>query len=259
MLLTDNFSEISILQSHGSSREANLGMASSSGNIESGLKEHLITLAVLGDQAVGKTSLVLRFTNNNFNPKEQTTIGLDYKEFPYAGSDSYTIRLYDTAGQERFRAITASFLKRVEGIALVFDLSQQDSFNNLRAWLRFVRDQKTAVPFFGEPRTPSMGSIVLIGNKADLVSAEQLQRIKEVLEDEDGLSIYPFFTASALKGEGVLEPFQQLIDSCIQRRAALKDGPSPPEPRPSITLPTHRASSGSIHQDEEEPRSTCCR
>ena len=231
--------------------------------LEAGLKDYLISLAMLGDQSVGKTSLVLRHTEGSFNPRELTTIGLDYKEFPFEfplddKTENYTIRLYDTAGQERYRAITASFLKRVEAIAIVFDLTNRDSFMNVRSWLKFIKDSPTSIvfPLDQAPPKDTMGKIIIIGNKSDLATPSSLEDIRRDAENDPVLSLFPLFFASALDGVGVTEPFSHLCTMAIQRRHALL---TPPviENRQSISLPTHDELNNDKKQTSEP--SHCCR
>uniref|UniRef100_A0A4W2GRJ9 small monomeric GTPase n=1 Tax=Bos indicus x Bos taurus TaxID=30522 RepID=A0A4W2GRJ9_BOBOX len=131
--------------------------------------DYLIKLLALGDSGVGKTTFLYRYTDNKFNPKFITTVGIDFREKRVAyntqGPNGPTgkafkvhLQLWDTAGQERFRSLTTAFFRDAMGFLLMFDLTSQQSFLNVRNWM----SQLQANAYCENP------DIVLIGNKADL-------------------------------------------------------------------------------------------
>ncbi|XP_048453487.1 ras-related protein Rab-27B isoform X2 [Rhincodon typus] len=108
--------------------------------------DYLIKLLALGDSGVGKTTFLYRYTENKFNPKFVTTVGIDFREkrleHYVGGVNSKTnnpfkihLQLWDTAGQERFRSLTTAFFRDAMGFLLVFDLTSQQSFLNVRNWI----------------------------------------------------------------------------------------------------------------------------
>jgi len=101
--------------------------------------DHLIKLLVIGDSGVGKSCLLLRFCDDSFTPSFISTIGIDFK-IRTIDMDTRRIKLqiWDTAGQERFRTITTAYYRGAMGIALVYDVTDERSFNNIRNWLRNV-------------------------------------------------------------------------------------------------------------------------
>ena len=142
-----------------------------------------IKLTVLGDASVGKTQLLQRYCNNIFSNNSLPTIGFDYlikevtlKDFiddvdlaEDIQTKCVTLKFWDTAGQERFRSLTSSFFKGTAGFIIVYDISNQDSFNNLSLWLNIINENAEADAF---------KNILIIGNKNDLeeyriVSLEQ--------------------------------------------------------------------------------------
>uniref|UniRef100_A0A2K6LXJ5 small monomeric GTPase n=1 Tax=Rhinopithecus bieti TaxID=61621 RepID=A0A2K6LXJ5_RHIBE len=106
--------------------------------------DYLIKLLALGDSGVGKTTFLYRYTDNKFNPKFITTVGIDFRENVYNaqgpnGSSGKAfkvhLQLWDTAGQERFRSLTTAFFRDAMGFLLMFDLTSQQSFLNVRNWM----------------------------------------------------------------------------------------------------------------------------
>ena len=127
-----------------------------------------VRLLLLGDSAVGKSSLLLRFCEDRFESNFVITIGVDYKVRTLQ-LDGKLLRLqvWDTAGQERFRTITPAYYRRAMGVLVIFDMTNRKSFENVEYWLRNLEDH-------GDPKVRR----VLVANKSDLagrrkVSAEE--------------------------------------------------------------------------------------
>ncbi|KAJ2725409.1 Ras- protein Rab-18-B [Coemansia sp. Benny D115] len=95
-------------------------------------------LLLVGDSNVGKSSILLRFTDDNFLPPEETsaTIGVDFKVKHYTiDGNRYKLTIWDTAGQERFRTLTSSYYRGAQGVILVYDVSNRESFVHLDTWM----------------------------------------------------------------------------------------------------------------------------
>ena len=120
---------------------------------------------MLGDSAVGKTSLISRFLTQNFDENYLTTIGKDKLEKKVVMSDGNEIKLiiWDTAGQERFHSIATSTIKGSQGIVLTFDLTKRSSFNSLEGWLNDIKENSNEVP------------VVIFGNKCDLFEKYEVE------------------------------------------------------------------------------------
>ena len=119
-------------------------------------KMHIV---MIGDGMVGKTSILKTYQGKMFNAQHIKTIGIDYINAKYQGPNEkeYEVKMWDTAGQERFRTITYQFYKQAHGIVIVFDITNQETFLAVRAWLASIykySDQQVAK--------------VLVGNKTDL-------------------------------------------------------------------------------------------
>ncbi|KAL7554347.1 hypothetical protein ACHAWF_017786 [Thalassiosira exigua] len=95
---------------------------------------------MIGDAAVGKSSMLIRFTDDAFDEHIQSTIGVDFK-VKHLELDNKRIKLtvWDTAGQERFRTLTSSYYRGAQGVVMVYDVTRRDSFDNLEHWLKEVK------------------------------------------------------------------------------------------------------------------------
>lgn len=167
----------------------------------------LIKTILIGDSGVGKSSLLYRYTDQDWNPHYIATIGVDFKVLTFERCNKVVkLQLWDTAGQERFRTITHAYYRGSHGIMLVFDLTNQESFENIRNWLQDVRRYAAE----GLP-------MILIGNKADVFKHRQVS-----YEDAMGLATElgcRYFETSAKDDKGVEEAFDEMISGCIAQRA----------------------------------------
>ena len=160
--------------------------------------DYLIKLLIIGDLGVGKTSFLLRFTDNNFTTSHQTTIGIDYKQ-KEMDIDGKVIKLqiWDTAGQERFKTITQSYYKGAMGIILTYDCTNEQSFNNIRNWVQQTK-------MYASDNV----SMVLIGNKCDLLNVRVTTEQGEALAQELGIK---FFETSAKTSLNVKNTFRCIV------------------------------------------------
>ncbi|KAL8426856.1 hypothetical protein Efla_002464 [Eimeria flavescens] len=164
--------------------------------------DHLVKLLVLGDSSVGKSSLLLRFAENKFDPNFVLTIGVDFKtKVVESGGRRIKLQVWDTAGQERFRTITPAYFRSAMGVMLVYDMTNVQTFNNIRRWMQDVEQ-------FADPSIVR----VLIANKLDLQAQRQVSRSK----GEDLARAYdiPFLETSAKANVNVEEAFM-----CVQMHA----------------------------------------
>merc|ERR1712159_656276 len=98
--------------------------------------DYLFKLLLIGDSGVGKSCLLFRFADDTYQESYISTIGVDFK-IRTVELEGKTIKLqiWDTAGQERFRTITSSYYRGAHGIIVVYDVTDQESFNNVKTWL----------------------------------------------------------------------------------------------------------------------------
>ena len=103
------------------------------------LELHTLKLLILGDQAVGKTSLLLRYTKDTFFDKVTSTLGVDFKQKEIQrGHMSFIVQIWDSAGQERFRSVTKTYYKRASGIVIAYDSNNFQSFTNVKVWVQQI-------------------------------------------------------------------------------------------------------------------------
>jgi Ras-related protein Rab-8A len=156
-----------------------------------------VKLLMIGDSGVGKTCLLLRYANDAFSKTFITTIGIDFKNklLEHRGK-KVRLQIWDTAGQERFRTITTSYFRGAQGILLVYDIADQNSFKAVHTWIDQV-----------DKHASEGVSKILVGNKCDVdvaerqVTAEQGQAVAE----KYGMS---FFETSAKENIKVIDAFE---------------------------------------------------
>ncbi|XP_062501873.1 uncharacterized protein LOC134178975 [Corticium candelabrum] len=162
------------------------------------IPEYTFKLLMIGDGAVGKTSLVSRFVDDSFAPSYTSTIGIDYKfKLIELGGFKVKLQIWDTAGQERFRTLTSAYYRGAQGIALTYDMTRPDSFKSVSYWMASVDE-------YAPP-----GCIkILIANKADLYPDREVS----MQEGRDQAQHYDmkYFEVSAKTGEGVTDAFMSI-------------------------------------------------
>ncbi|KAJ8387815.1 hypothetical protein AAFF_G00149640 [Aldrovandia affinis] len=140
-------------------------------------------VVILGDSAVGKSSLLRRYTEGTFDASNLSPLGIDFK-VQYLDFDPglvIKLLLWDTAGQERFRSISKSYMRNSVGCILLFDLSQRQSFERVRTWHREVVEYVR----------PATMVFTLVGHKSDLVVRRQVRRTEaETLAKELEMAAY---------------------------------------------------------------------
>lgn len=157
--------------------------------------DYLFKLLLIGDSGVGKSCLLLRFADHTYTESYISTIGVDFK-IRTIELDGKTIKLqiWDTAGQERFRTITSSYYRGAHGIIVVYDVTDLDSFHNVKQWLNEIDRYAT-----------ENVNKLLVGNKCDLVSKKQVE-YETAKEFADRLEI-PFLETSAKAATNVEKAF----------------------------------------------------
>ncbi|XP_062187649.1 ras-related protein RABE1c-like [Phragmites australis] len=167
--------------------------------------DHLIKMLLIGDSGVGKSCLLLRFSDDTFTTSFITTIGIDFKvRTVELDGKRVKLQIWDTAGQERFRTITTAYYRGAMGILLVYDVTDESSFNNIRNWVRNI-----------EQHASDNVNKILVGNKVDMdakrvVSTAQGQK----LADEYGMQ---FFETSAKTNQNVEQVFFTIARDIKQR------------------------------------------
>ncbi|GFP80741.1 RAS-related protein ric1 [Phtheirospermum japonicum] len=176
--------------------------------------DYLFKLLLIGDSGVGKSCLLLRFADDSYLDSYISTIGVDFK-IRTVEQDGKTIKLqiWDTAGQERFRTITSSYYRGAHGIIIVYDVTDQESFNNVKQWLNEI-----------DRYASENVNKLLVGNKCDLADNRAVSYdTAKAFADEIGI---PFMETSAKRWRISLHRATQdrlqyrSADSLLPRRVA---------------------------------------
>jgi small GTP-binding protein len=196
-------------------------------------------LVLLGESAVGKSSLVLRFVKGQFLEYQESTIGAAFLTQTVALSDATVkFEIWDTAGQERYHTLAPMYYRGAQAAIVVYDLTNPDSFERAKSWVRELQRQPPTAPG-GQPPV-----IALAGNKLDLQAQRKVDAAEaQAYATENGLL---FMETSAKTAQNVNELFVQ-----IARRL------------PKTPGPTQNPSKGLTIQPVDDPnpapkKSGCC-
>ncbi|XP_028414654.1 uncharacterized protein LOC114537759 isoform X2 [Dendronephthya gigantea] len=166
--------------------------------------ERMYKLVLAGDAAVGKSSFILRLCKNKFHSSLNATLGVDFQvKNLKVDSKTVALQLWDTAGQERFRSIAKSYFRKVDGVLLLYDVTCEASFVNIRDWMSTIEESS-------QKKVP----IMLCGNKCDLRD-EFLMEGKKVISTESGQRLAKHYDAlfietSAKDGSRIEEACKEL-------------------------------------------------
>jgi Ras-related protein Rab-1A len=172
--------------------------------------DYFFKILLIGDSGVGKSCLLLRFADDSYTETHISTIGVDFK-IKTLQIDGKTVKLqiWDTAGQERFRTITSSYYRGAQGIILVYDCTDKETFNNVKQWM-------------GEIDRYACENVnkLLVGNKCDLISEKTVDSnaAKEFADSYD----IPFIETSAKTAQNVDNAFIQMATAIKERMSVQK-------------------------------------
>ena len=167
--------------------------------------DYLLKYIIIGDAAVGKSNLLLRYAHGQFKPEYHLTIGVEFgAKNIQLNNKIFRIQIWDTAGQENFRSITRAYYKNSVCALVVYDISSRDSFEHVTTWIEDCKNQS--------PKTIFM---VLVGNKCDLKDKRQVseEEGKDLAEKNDMM----FFETSAKDGINVEEIFVNSADQISKK------------------------------------------
>merc|ERR1712232_1046996 len=166
--------------------------------------DHLFKLLIIGDSGVGKSSILLRFCDDEFNDKQASTIGVDFKtKYMQVKGKKIKLAMWDTAGQERFRTLTASYYRGAQGVILVYDTTDRNTFEHVKYWQDEVRKYST---------NPD-AILMLVSNKVDLPAQQVTRQEGEEFAFANSMM---FIETSAKTRQGIKQAFEEVVFKILE-------------------------------------------
>ena len=169
--------------------------------------DYIIKLLTLGETEVGKTSIVLRYSDDKFHDNKIATIGIDFKiKIIKKGNEKIKVSIYDTAGQERFKNIVKHYYKGANGVLLIYDITKRDTFEKLEFWLEDLKENSDNLNNL---------FIYLIGNKNDMEEKREVsfQEATDFAKDKK----LPYIEVSAKTGNNIKKLFDEVIKGAMTK------------------------------------------
>ncbi|OMJ91926.1 hypothetical protein SteCoe_5488 [Stentor coeruleus] len=167
-------------------------------------KKPRVKLLILGDSGVGKSSILIRYTEEKFNHSHIATIGLDFKTKTIEiDGKQLEMQIWDTAGTEKFRVITRTYYQKCSGIIIAYDCTDQKSYNNVTKWMDQIRNNV-------EDDTPKVIIACKIDRPDRKISKSDGENLAETMKVQ-------YFETSAKAGIGIDETFIYLARQCFDR------------------------------------------
>ena len=157
-------------------------------------------VATLGDSGVGKTSIINSYVKNEFDNNISSTIGMNisYKEIKFNNKDKIILKLVDTAGQEKYRALTKSYFKNIDAVLFVFSLDDKDTLETIKYWMELYKTNSNK----NDEDVPKY----LVGNKNDLEIDVEQSLIDEFARENN----IPYISTSAKTSKNIDELFEEI-------------------------------------------------
>ena len=169
--------------------------------------DDLFKLVIIGNSGVGKSCLLLRFADDTFTENFYSTIGVDFRfKCLEIGERKCKLQIWDTAGQERFKTVTSAYYRGADGIIIVFDQTDRESFDNVENWIEDISKYSTDEPVK-----------IIFANKDDVkIEKKKVNNIDITeLEKKTGLEV---IKTSAKTGEKVNYAFEKLTQKLLLER-----------------------------------------
>ena len=167
--------------------------------------EQLYKIIIIGDSGVGKSNILKRYLHNEFKHDTKSTVGVEFgsKQLK-VGEVNIKLQIWDTAGEERYRAITSAYYKGSKGCFIVYDITSEVSFENVQKWYEEI--MKSAEKGI---------SVILVGNKCDLENERKVSI--EMGQNKAKNLNCPFFETSALNNTNIMTAFQSISEDIFNR------------------------------------------
>ena len=168
-------------------------------------KCYVVKIIIIGNQSVGKTNIVTRYVKGEFSEDYMITIGMDFLTCNLKSDDKiFKLRLWDTAGSEKFRSITKGYYSNTCCALIVYDITNQNSFDSVKQWIEDVKN-------YADKDT----HLVLVGNKIDLKDQRKISKEDgQNLATQNGMD---FYESSALTGENINDIFEGICKYVNQK------------------------------------------
>ena len=164
----------------------------------------ILKLLIVGDSSVGKTNFIMRFINNEFNNSYMTTSGIDLKTKDIeVKNKKIRIQIWDTAGQVKYKAITRNLFLKVMGAIIIYDITNEKSYTNLKSWVELIREE-----------CGSHMQIIIVGNKCDLDSERKINQ-DEVMNYAEEEKI-EYIETSCKTGENVHKVVKTICEKILE-------------------------------------------
>eukprot|EP01091_Cochliopodium_minus_P011560 TRINITY_DN3310_c0_g2_i2.p1 TRINITY_DN3310_c0_g2~~TRINITY_DN3310_c0_g2_i2.p1 ORF type:complete len:208 (+),score=55.62 TRINITY_DN3310_c0_g2_i2:159-782(+) len=174
--------------------------------------DYMLKLLLIGDSDVGKSSILLRFTDDDFSDDISCTIGVDFKtKLIDFHNKKINLTIWDTAGQEKFRSLTSSYYRGTHGIILVYDVTNKKSFEHIESWLNEINTYATNDNLVK----------LLVGNKVD--KEEDREVTKEEAQEFARSREMVFIEASAKTTIGIQQSFNELVQKIMDIPEMVKE------------------------------------
>ncbi|KAJ3452059.1 ras family protein [Anaeramoeba flamelloides] len=199
-------------------------------------KENTLKLLLIGSGKVGKSTILLRYCKGKFFETIGATVGVDFRFSNIkVNNENVKLQIWDTAGQERFRTITGSYYRNAHGILVVYDVTDEETFDQVEDWVKEIYQN-----------APEDCVILLFGNKTDLVDLREVS--KEAGTNLAERMNITYLEGSAKSGENISNAFQILAERSFKK---IKKKPKP-------TKETKKKTLKNITFEEEKKQKKCC-
>ena len=165
----------------------------------------IFKIITLGESGVGKTSILRRYVYNLYDDNSISTIGLSFifKEITLKNKEIVQLKLIDTGGQEKYRALAKSYFKNADGVFFVYAIDNEDSFNNIKDWIQLFNENhngKEGIPKF------------LVESKNDLNRAVEKEKSQEFAKEKE----LKWFSTSSKDDKSINEIFEEIAELIYQ-------------------------------------------
>ena len=173
-------------------------------------KIFLANIITLGNGQVGKTSLIIKYVDNTFSLNYIQTLGMDFKikMVKLQNSEEIRVKLTDTAGQERFGSLSSNYLKKANGIILIYDITSRESFEALNNWADEIKEKS---------KSDEARPIILIGNKLDLEKNRCISKEEGENFAKNNCGGINFYETSCKTGENVENAINYLVSQIYNK------------------------------------------